>query len=84
MEAPIFTELLAVATKTPLIVAVVLAFIEPNVNAPVLLKVVAEPMVELDPVNPSITSKAVLAVFSVVVLMEPVIVIFPVCAPSVN
>jgi hypothetical protein len=44
---------------------------EPSVKAPVLLKVVAEPMVELLLARPRTNSNAVLAVFKVVAFTEP-------------
>ncbi len=84
MDDPILITLLAVATNAPLIVTVDEAFTEPRVKAPLLLNVVAEPMVELDPLDPKTSSNVVAAVFSELVFTEPVIVIFPVCAPSVN
>jgi hypothetical protein len=78
MDAPILTELLAVATKAPLIVRVWPDPVDPSVKAPVLLNVVAVPMVELLLARPRTNSKSVDAVFKATVFIEPAMVIFPV------
>jgi hypothetical protein len=52
--------------------------VDPSVKASVLLKVVADPMVELLLARPRTNSNAVLAVFKVVAFTEPEIVILPV------
>jgi hypothetical protein len=57
---------------------------EPSVKAPVLLKVVAEPMVELLLAKPRTNSNAVLAVFKVVAFTEPEMEILPVWLPEVK
>jgi hypothetical protein len=51
---------------------------DPSVKAPVLLKVVAEPMVELLLAKPRTRSKLELAVWIVVTLIEPFMAILPV------